>query len=998
MKFLNTTLILAFLQPSFAADSLVPTKRNLRPPELKPAGDHKKEEAIKKDEKKTFMEPCIALVEDIQYEGGVSDEIMTCETSSGNIYDIDAPKGWMKDHIKKDHIMTGNMEIALDKVDGIVNNKVIFKNGAMPKLELKKNNRNDKRRKLAIVTGEKTVLVVRVVSNNGTGPSTSSNEESVSNKVFGNDIDPVNLASQYKACSHGKLNIIKAPDRTGKSTSISNGVVTVTVSTTTGEGDVAMRNAITNELNSEFDVSHPTELADHAMYCLPPETMGGIAYAFINSWMSVYSDEWCNSVSAQMHEIGHNLNMAHANENGVTYTDQSGMMGYSYSSDDGPIMCFNAAKSWQFGWYDDRHIVLSTSNPTYEGQLVGIADYSPSSAPVLVKLNTATSTDYYVNFNRKTGINSGTVEAGNQVTVVEQGGEGTGYAESSLKAKLGNGGIYTISNFDGSGQDATIVVNSINTNVNPGFANVSICIGPCTSPTPIPNITPSPMTLTPTLAPVTPAPVTPAPVTSAPITLPPITPSPVTLAPVPTTPSPVLVTATPVFPTSPGIDFSLETNPYCSSTGNAGGIWFDVLAKNEIAVTSFGFETTHASGTIVSVSVYTKAGTHVGFEQNPSAWTLLAEIPEVTVTTRRPGGAWPPVSTQLPEDLFYQPISVGERRAFYIHPSSSLTYGNNLDGGDSVGTLQVEDVNIKQFIGNTECGGGLFGCFNTIKKFNGFIHYTTDPISPTTPQPIAPVVPPTLQPVTSAPVPVSCTDMAVELELLTDNYGGETSWQLKENNSVVQSGSGYLSTTTYNIDLGCRTASEYNRFEFIINDSYGDGICCSYGTGSYKLKANGDIMKEGGEFTTSESFSFPVDPNPPTPAPVPVGSTKPFKLELRTDYWGYETSWLLTASDGSEYSGSNYNNNLLYTVEHLLPGNGCHTFTMNDSYGDGIYFGWYKLYWDGVVVHNVIGNFGLQEISTFGTGCVLSTELHSNGPIKVREPPNDAGATVKPPV
>jgi len=754
MKFLNTTLILAFLQPSFAADSLVPTKRNLRPPELKPAGDHKKEEAIKKDEKKTFMEPCIALVEDIQYEGGVSDEIMTCETSSGNIYDIDAPKGWMKDHIKKDHIMTGNMEIALDKVDGIVNNKVIFKNGAMPKLELKKNNRNDKRRKLAIVTGEKTVLVVRVVSNNGTGPSTSSNEESVSNKVFGNDIDPVNLASQYKACSHGKLNIIKAPDRTGKSTSISNGVVTVTVSTTTGEGDVAMRNAITNELNSEFDVSHPTELADHAMYCLPPETMGGIAYAFINSWMSVYSDEWCNSVSAQMHEIGHNLNMAHANENGVTYTDQSGMMGYSYSSDDGPIMCFNAAKSWQFGWYDDRHIVLSTSNPTYEGQLVGIADYSPSSAPVLVKLNTATSTDYYVNFNRKTGINSGTVEAGNQVTVVEQGGEGTGYAESSLKAKLGNGGIYTISNFDGSGQDATIVVNSINTNVNPGFANVSICIGPCTSPTPI-------------------------------------------------------------------------------------------------------------------------------------------------------------------------PVNL---------PTSS------------------------------------------------------------------PVVPPTLQPVTSAPVPVSCTDMAVELELLTDNYGGETSWQLKENNSVVQSGSGYLSTTTYNIDLGCRTASEYNRFEFIINDSYGDGICCSYGTGSYKLKANGDIMKEGGEFTTSESFSFPVDPNPPTPAPVPVGSTKPFKLELRTDYWGYETSWLLTASDGSEYSGSNYNNNLLYTVEHLLPGNGCHTFTMNDSYGDGIYFGWYKLYWDGVVVHNVIGNFGLQEISTFGTGCVLSTELHSNGPIKVREPPNDAGATVKPPV
>jgi hypothetical protein len=52
-------------------------------------------------------------------------------------------------------------------------------------------------------------------------------------------------------------------------------------------------------------------------------------------------------VSGQMHEIGHNLNLAHAGEGSQQYANQSGMMGYSSSSDDDPKRCFNAAKSWQ---------------------------------------------------------------------------------------------------------------------------------------------------------------------------------------------------------------------------------------------------------------------------------------------------------------------------------------------------------------------------------------------------------------------------------------------------------------------------------------------------------------------------------------------------------------------------------------------------------------------------------------------------------------------------
>ena len=69
--------------------------------------------------------------------------------------------------------------------------------------------------------------------------------------------------------------------------------------------------------------------------------------------MSVYSNDWCNYVSAQVHEVGHNLNLGHSGEGTETYADQSGMMGFSYGGESTPRMCFNAAKNYQLGWYSD---------------------------------------------------------------------------------------------------------------------------------------------------------------------------------------------------------------------------------------------------------------------------------------------------------------------------------------------------------------------------------------------------------------------------------------------------------------------------------------------------------------------------------------------------------------------------------------------------------------------------------------------------------------------
>merc|ERR1712039_442986 len=200
-----------------------------------------------------------------------------------------------------------------------------------------------------------------------------------------------------------------------------------------------------------------------------------------------------------MHEVGHNLGLAHSGET-ATYDDQSCMMGYSYSQDDTPEMCFNAPKNWQLGWYPDGALQIA-SGDSFTGRLIGLADYSTldaSSGDVVMEKIKGYDVDYYISFNRKTGINKGTYEGGNQVLVHSRAGDG--YTVSYLLAKLSAQKSYTIEG------ETTITVNSISL-TNPGYAEVSI-VGPNTEapvtapPTKAPtNTTPFPTQTAPTMHP-----------------------------------------------------------------------------------------------------------------------------------------------------------------------------------------------------------------------------------------------------------------------------------------------------------------------------------------------------------------------------------------------------------------------------------------------------------------------------------------------------------------
>jgi len=119
------------------------------------------------------------------------------------------------------------------------------------------------------------------------------------------------------------------------------------------------------------------------------------------------------------------------------------------------------------------------------------------------------------------------------------------------------------------------------------------------------------------------------------------------------------------------------------------------------------------------------------------------------------------------------------------------------------------------------------------------------------------------QPTSTTPPPTpSCTNHKLTLSLTTDQYASETSWNIKDSRSdVVSSGSGYDNSTTYSKDI-CLDDGNY---QFTILDSYGDGICCTSGNGSYALKNGQSVIASGGQFQTSQTTSFTLGGTTPPP-------------------------------------------------------------------------------------------------------------------------------------
>jgi len=131
------------------------------------------------------------------------------------------------------------------------------------------------------------------------------------------------------------------------------------------------------------------------------------------------------------------------------------------------------------------------------------------------------------------------------------------------------------------------------------------------------------------------------------------------------------------------------------------------------------------------------------------------------------------------------------------------------------------------------------------------------------------------------PSPTPCQGQELTVNILTDEYGSETTWDVLDvcdSNAMVGFGGGYEKKTRY-IEKLCVKAD--NRYKFTIKDSYGDGLCCEYGDGEYSVTFNGDTFS-GGEFDSDDVVSFgqcgPVNPDAsfaPSESPSSTPSESP---------------------------------------------------------------------------------------------------------------------------
>ena len=105
--------------------------------------------------------------------------------------------------------------------------------------------------------------------------------------------------------------------------------------------------------------------------------------------------------------------------------------------------------------------------------------------------------------------------------------------------------------------------------------------------------------------------------------------------------------------------------------------------------------------------------------------------------------------------------------------------------------------------------------------------------------------------------PTGCTDNEATMSITLDNYPEETSWTVVDGNgNTLYSGGTYGNlpdgstlTETFCLPDGC--------YDYNIFDTYGDGICCAYGNGSYSVTdASGNVLASGGSFGASETTNF----------------------------------------------------------------------------------------------------------------------------------------------
>merc|ERR1719478_1482563 len=162
----------------------------------------------------------------------------------------------------------------------------------------------------------------------------------------------------------------------------------------------------------------------------------------------------------------------------------------------------------------------------------------------------------------------------------------------------------------------------------------------------------------------------------------------------------------------------------------------------------------------------------------------------------------------------------------------------------------------------------------------------------------------TIAPTSAAPSMKPTTSMAptenrlrLHIEIQTDNYPQETTWTLEliegdadECDWPGEKAGGPFNSDEPYIQQEVALPRGACTYRWAIYDAWGDGNCCAFGEGWYKLRIDGEVVMEGGEFGRFEVHVFssaraptlsptvaalPAPTVRPTPRPIPAPTPRP---------------------------------------------------------------------------------------------------------------------------
>jgi len=360
------------------------------------------------------------------------------------------------------------------------------------------------------VRGLKTVIAVRISTNDFTyRPEV--NSQAIKKTLFSNEKGKVSLKRKYQECSYRKLRIKPFQGTTTTNVNVPDGVTNVALDKAQSD---EVKDLILNggpdplsskrnrdrvlsfcRLAAEARLGDLESQFDHVLFILPRNLDGVLAIAIIGRFDSYYGGSWITRPSMSLHEVGHNLGLDHAGEANV-YDDKVGYMGFSYDDKFGPNMCFNPANNYYFGWYSQQ-VASYDAGISGTGKLFvlnGVNDYNPKRAGsgdskrliVLRLTQTSRQWDFYIGYNRKKGINSGTEEDPNQILILRKyGPPGSSTTTRKIGTLANRGEYFEIADYNGDGS----VFITFEAKLNMG-KDIIIRVS-TTRPTPSPTLSPS---------------------------------------------------------------------------------------------------------------------------------------------------------------------------------------------------------------------------------------------------------------------------------------------------------------------------------------------------------------------------------------------------------------------------------------------------------------------------------------------------------------------------